>query len=123
MGRCFLLIGCFAALTGGALGAFGAHALRDILDSRQLDAWKTAVDYQLVHGIGLLGIGLLALREKRRAYGWAGGLLSLGIFLFSGSIYGLSAGWRWLWPVTPVGGFAFIFGWLVLLIALCRRAP
>lgn len=123
MGRCFLLIGCFAALTGVALGAFGAHALRDILDSRQLDAWKTAVNYQLVHGIGLLGIGLLALREKRRAYGWAGGLLSLGIFLFSGSIYGLSAGWRWLWPVTPVGGFAFIFGWLVLLIALCRRAP
>jgi uncharacterized membrane protein YgdD (TMEM256/DUF423 family) len=109
-----------SGLTGVALGAFGAHALNERLAAAgHLDTWKTAVQYQLLHAVGLLALAALtqggSSRPRRTlvcaAYCWSG-----GIVLFSGSLYALSLGGpRWLGPVTPLGGLAFLAGWTWLI--------
>ena len=110
-----------SALNGAAavvLGAFGAHALRSRLDPTALATWQTAVQYHLVHALGLLGLALFA-RATGRSVALPSSLLLAGILLFSGSLYLVAtAGWKWLGPVTPVGGLCLIAGWLsVLLLA------
>ncbi len=109
-----LLAGVLGA-AGVALGAFGAHGLRQTL-GEALATWQTAVLYHLLHVLAILAVGVL-LRVlgdagTLRAAGW---LFALGILLFSGSLYALALGGpRWLGPVTPLGGVAFIAGWLLL---------
>ncbi len=98
-----------------ALGALGAHALREELNARQsLDAWQTASTYQLAHSIAALSLALMA--NVQPASGTAlrriSGSWLVGCLLFSGSIYSLALGGpRWLGPVTPLGGLAFLAGW------------
>ena len=98
-----------------ALGALGAHALRADLSARQsLDAWHTASNYQLAHSIAALVLALLAslLPGSGKALRRISGTWLLGCLLFSGSIYSLALGGpRWLGPVTPLGGLAFLAGW------------
>lgn len=104
---------------GVALGAFGAHGLR--LGAQGLETWQTAVTYHLVHALALLAVGVWSRVAAQSGYpapatldaaGWS---LALGIVLFSGSLYALALGGpRWLGPVTPLGGLAFIAGWLLL---------
>ncbi len=102
-------------LIGVVLGAFGAHALRTRLTPEQLSAWETAVHYQLFHAIVVLALGLYGAATGR-SLGASPWLFATGILLFSGSIYGLVLGsWRWLGPVTPLGGIALIAGWASLL--------
>jgi len=101
------------------LGAFGAHGLRDRLDTRALEIFQTAVQYQMFHSLALLAVGILALQQPQAALlkssGW---LFLLGIVLFSGSLYLLSlGGLRWLGAITPLGGLAFIAGWACLAAA------
>ena len=99
---------------GVVLGAFGAHALRSRLSPEQLASWETAVHYQLFHTIVLLALGLYGAASGR-SLGASPWLFAAGIVLFSGSIYGLVLGsWRWLGPVTPLGGVALIAGWISL---------
>jgi uncharacterized membrane protein YgdD (TMEM256/DUF423 family) len=108
-----------AALLGIAvmLGAFGAHALRDRLDTYSLGIWEKAVFYHFIHAIGLLVIPLLA----PRAANTCGVLLFAGILLFSGSLYALAlTGVRSLGALTPLGGLAFIAAWLWLAFVLFR---
>ena len=101
---------------GVVLGAFGAHGLRDRVDPAQLAAWKTAVDYHLLHAIVLLALGLYT-NAVGRPLGMSPWLFAGGIALFSGSIYCLVlTPWRWLGPVTPIGGVLLIAGWLSLLL-------
>lgn len=104
------------------LGAFGAHALRSNVAPGLLSIWHTAVEYQFYHALGLLLVGLLTLRLG--ATGWlraAGWLLLIGIVLFCGSLYILViSGQHWLGAITPVGGTAFIAGWLILAIGVWR---
>ena len=106
---------------GVALGAFGAHALRQRLDSDMLRVWETAVNYQFWHALTLLGVGLLLLRG---ASGWlnASGLLfAVGIVLFSGSLYALAlSGIRVLGAITPLGGLLFLAGWACLLVGTLK---
>ena len=121
--RWFLTLGCAALLLGVVLGAFGAHALRARLSPEMMSVWHTAELYQFIHGLGLLAIGLIALQlgapPLLRAAGW---LMVAGIVLFSGSLYLLAAsGVRWLGAITPLGGIAFIAGWLLLAIAVWRN--
>lgn len=100
--------------TGVALGAFGAHALRDMLTANgTLPVWQTAVLYQLVHATALLGLaGWSAGWPKAR---WAARCWIAGVVLFSGSLYGLALGGpKILGPVTPLGGLALLTGWLLL---------
>lgn len=117
-------------LTGAlavALGAFGAHALRDHVEASLLGTWRTASLYHLVHVVALgLCAALLQLREDRaarggmahdsaRRAGHAAVAFLVGIAVFSGSLYALVlSGQRWLGAITPVGGLAFIVGWLLL---------
>jgi uncharacterized membrane protein YgdD (TMEM256/DUF423 family) len=107
------------------MGAFGAHALKDRLDAYSLGVYEKAVFYHFLHAIGILLIALLA---RTGAIGIAGQtraawLLLVGIILFSGSLYTLAlSGQRILGAVTPLGGIAFIAGWLVLVYE-ALRAP
>lgn len=97
-------------------GAFGAHALRDRLSVDAAGWWQTAVQYHFIHALGLLALGML-LRDARApaGLGAAAVWLQLGIVLFSGSLYAMALGApRLLGAVAPLGGTAFIIGWLTL---------
>lgn len=116
-----------AAIAGAAavgLGAFGAHGLRDALDERALATWRTAVDYQVWHALALLAAGCLAGARPSTALRVAAGAFVLGIALFSGSLYALALGApRMLGAITPIGGAAFIIGWLALGLHAWRNTP
>jgi uncharacterized membrane protein YgdD (TMEM256/DUF423 family) len=111
--------------TGVALGAFGAHGLKKILAPDHLDqlaTFETGVRYQMIHALALFLIALLIERHPGRAASASGWLFTAGIVLFSGSLYLLGGlGWKWLGPVTPLGGLSFIAGWIALLVAAGRR--
>ena len=99
-------------------GAFGAHALASILTPNDLSTWQTAVLYQFVHSLALLGIGVWTLHRSSKALSVAIWAFISGIVIFSGSLYLLVlTDTRWLGAVTPIGGTAFIIGWVALLIA------
>lgn len=110
------------AAIGVVLGAFGAHALRDLLEVRQLESWKTAVLYLFIHTVAMLVLSLVSFDgPQRRIANTSWYLFAAGILLFSGSIFMLSLKAQvsfpvsWLGPVTPIGGVCFIAGWLYLL--------
>jgi len=96
-----------------ALGAFGAHALRDMLaDNASADIWRTAVLYHFIHAVMAYVIALRTQVINRIAW-WS---FCTGIVLFSGSLYVMSVTqWKWLGPITPLGGVAFMVGWGRLL--------
>lgn len=120
----FIIAGAINAAIAVALGAFGAHALKDKLSERYLAIWETAVQYQMFHALGLLAIGILmssSLLGPSTTLSWAGYLLLGGIIIFSGSLYALSlSGIGVLGAITPIGGVAFIVGWLLLIIAAVK---
>ena len=109
--RVALLVG-FVGASAVLSGAFGAHALRDVLDARGTELWHTAVNYHAWHALALvLALGLGRGRSARVA-AWA---FVIGIVLFSGSLYALALGApRWCGVITPFGGLAFVAGWLAL---------
>ena len=113
-----LLVGV-AGASAVLLGAFGAHALHDVLDAEQRELWHTAVDYHMWHALALvLAVGLGSGRGRRVAMV----AFALGIVLFSGSLYALALGApRWSGIITPFGGIAFVIGWIALGLAL--RTP
>ncbi|MBT8491765.1 MAG: DUF423 domain-containing protein [Deltaproteobacteria bacterium] len=97
-----------------ACGAFGAHALKSRLSPELLGSWNTAVLYHLVHAVVLLSV-VLYCQQQGRSPNLPAALLTAGIVLFSGSIYVLVlTQFTWLGPVTPIGGFLLIAGWLSL---------
>lgn len=104
---------------GVALGAFGAHALKEKLSEDKMKVYQTGIQYHLIHGIGLVLIGLLAGQmEQSSQVVLAGWFLFAGIILFSGSLYALSlSGIRKLGAITPLGGLAFLAGWAILIAA------
>ena len=122
--RFALLYGAISAATGVVLGALGAHALREVLTPRQLESFNTGVDYQVYHALGLLLMGLL-MQTTELALRWVVRLQLIGILLFSGSIYLLSTGpyfssfsWKWLGPITPIGGLLLIASWALLMVKI-----
>lgn len=113
--KVLLIAGCLFAFLAVAMGAFGAHALRDRLSTEMLDIWEIGVRYQIYHSLALLLIGLVGEKTGLPHAWWAGAAMSIGILLFSGSLYLLAlTGLRWLGAVTPLGGVAFLAGWLLL---------
>lgn len=112
----FALTGaCVFGATAVALGAFGAHALRGVLDQPALAIWHTAVDYQFWHALALLGVGVLARGATSRLLGCAALAFAVGIIVFSASLYALALGApRMLGAITPFGGIALIAGWVAL---------
>lgn len=102
------------------LGAFGAHALRDVLDARGSELWYTAVSYHFWHALALT---LAVAFAQGRARTVAMAAFAIGIVIFCGSLYGLALGApRWVGAITPLGGVAFIVGWIALGIALAPAA-
>ncbi len=120
----FIIAGAVNAAIAVAFGAFGAHALKDRLSEHYLAIWETAVQYQMFHAIGLLVVGILlspALLGPSTQLSWAGYLILAGIIIFSGSLYALSlSGVGILGAITPIGGVAFIVGWIMLIIATVK---
>ena len=120
--RNITLAAALLGLSGVALGAFGAHALKPTLEAHgSVETWKTAVLYHLVHAVALL-----ALAGWRDAHAGPNGRIAVlwaaGVVLFSGSLYWLSLGGpRFLGPVTPLGGLAFLAGWFLLAWAAFRQ--
>jgi uncharacterized membrane protein YgdD (TMEM256/DUF423 family) len=110
----FLVWGTILAGIGVAAGAFGAHALKEILDASMLQVFETATRYLMYHAFGLCIVSWAIDRYPEQGLQKSGWLFIIGILLFSGSLYGVSlAGVRWLGAVTPVGGLAFIAGWIL----------
>ena len=119
MTRIFLAI---ASVLGGIsviLGAFASHALKDRLSDRALEIWETGTKYQMYHALALILIALLITRlPASTSLVVAGYAFIAGILLFSGSLYALSlSGIKWLGAITPLGGVAFIIGWICLAVA------
>ncbi|MGG0239544.1 DUF423 domain-containing protein [Bacillus rhizoplanae] len=119
--KIFFLLGCIAAALAVALGAFGAHGLEGKISAKMLDVWKTGVTYQMFHAGGLFVVALLMDKIQSSLVSAAGWCMVAGIILFSGSLYALSTtGMKFLGPITPLGGVAFIVGWVLLGTAVVK---
>ncbi|MGF1669697.1 MAG: DUF423 domain-containing protein [Balneolaceae bacterium] len=123
MAQLFLIIGAVAMALAVGFGAFGAHIVQDILTPERYAVYKTAVEYHFYHAIGLLIVGVTAFHiPESHLLNWSGWLLLAGILIFSGSLYLLTlTDTSWLGAITPLGGFAFIAGWIVFALALIRQ--
>lgn len=117
-----LLLGSLNMLISVILGAFGAHALKKKISAEMSAVYQTGVQYQIAHGLALLGMGIISNGiVKSQLVHTAGWFLFAGIILFSGSLYVLSiTGIKKLGAITPIGGLAFIVGWLLLIVAIIQ---
>ncbi len=123
----FLLAGFFA-LTAVMLGAFATHGLKPHLPASRISIFETGIHYQYMHAMGLFVIGLLMQHNKGALLPKAALIMSLGIILFSGSLYLLAArsmlgieSWTWLGPITPLGGLSFMLAWSLVMLAAWRK--
>ena len=115
MDRLFFLAGSISAFLAVALGAFAAHGLKNKLTPEMFNAFEVGVRYQMYHALALLAVAWASTRWPGSAVNAAGWLFIAGTVIFSGSLYLLSlAGPRWLGAITPLGGAAFLLGWLLL---------
>lgn len=122
MSKTWLLVAAGLGFLSVALGAFGAHGLKNVLDSYGREIYEKAVLYQMFHALALLGVGLLQRQNEALALAPAGWLFLAGVILFSGSLYVLAlTGMKWLGAITPFGGLAFLSGWLWLAYLLLRE--
>lgn len=115
MQRWALLVAAVAGFLAVGLGAFAAHGLRNVLSAEYLTVFQTGVHYQMVHALALLAVGMLLQKSPARSLRIAAWSFTLGILLFSGSLYALTlSGVRSLGMITPFGGVAFLIGWASL---------
>ena len=124
--KLFIILGAINGFLSVALGAFGAHALKERLSEKYLAIWETAVQYQMFHALALVAIGILMsskLLGHITSLNAAGYLIFAGIIIFSGSLYALSlSGVGVLGAITPIGGVAFLAGWVMLIVAVAKYA-
>jgi len=124
----FLILGTLLAGLAVALGAFGAHGLKKLVDADTVSIYQTGVQYQMYHALALLAVGILAQRMESSLLNYAGFFFIGGVVCFSGSLYLLSS-FRamnkvvpgFVYPITPLGGVLFIIGWILLLFALLKK--
>lgn len=124
MSKYYLTIACFLGALTVAMGAFGAHALKTMVDEHSLAIYDTAIRYQFFHTLALALTGLIAKTNAHKLIKFAGLFFMLGILFFSGSLYMLTLkaatgadGFIWVGPITPIGGLFFIVGWILLGVA------
>jgi uncharacterized membrane protein YgdD (TMEM256/DUF423 family) len=120
----------FASLSSALsiiLGAFGAHALKDIISPERLQVFETGVRYQLYHSLALLFLGLYININSSFNAKWIARMFKAGIYIFSGSLYLLSCrgilgieSWKWIGAITPFGGILFISAWLLLAFKIYK---
>ena len=117
--KLYLMIGSLFCMLSVMLGAFAAHGLKSRVSEYATGIFKTAAEYQMVHGLALIAIAILI--KWGINLNWAGGFFIAGTVLFSGSLYLLAlTGMKWLGPITPIGGVCFIIGWAILLVQAAR---
>lgn len=122
MGKFFAISGAVYSFLAVALGAFGAHALKEKVSADLLEVYQTGVQYQMFHALALLFVAFYAQKAGASAVLTGAGLaFFIGIILFSGSLYTMTfTGIRTLGAITPFGGLAFLSGWVMLLITFIR---
>jgi uncharacterized membrane protein YgdD (TMEM256/DUF423 family) len=121
MVKIWLLLAAIFGFLSVALGAFGAHSLKNILDEYGKSVYEKALLYQMFHSMALFAVGVVQHLFKGISFSPAGIGFLIGILLFSGSLYVLAiTGVKWLGAITPIGGLAFLFGWAWLLWALSK---
>jgi len=121
-----------AAILGAlsvAIGAFAAHQLKGNISDSALEIFETAVKYQFYHVFALMVVGILYKEFPNKLIRWSGRLFIIGIVLFSGSLYVLTAtiaaanpGYNWIGAITPLGGLCFILGWIFIVLGCNRKA-
>ena len=122
MDRVFFGLGAVSGMIAVAAGAFGAHALRARISAEDIAIFETGARYQIYHALALLAVAWAVSRWPGALPVYAGWLFVLGSVVFSGSLYILAlTGARWWGAVTPIGGMAFLAGWLCLVLAAVRR--
>jgi len=125
LARSLMAIGATLAGIAVANGAFGAHGLRDVIDPQAMQLWKSAVDYQMHHALGVIALGLSAVvipEERHPAIRRSAAALLTGMALFCGSLYCLALGApRAVGMITPIGGVGLLVGWFLWVTALWRR--
>ncbi|MCI2253791.1 DUF423 domain-containing protein [Domibacillus sp. PGB-M46] len=121
--KLFIILGAVHAFLAVALGAFGSHGLEGKVEAKYLDIWKTAVQYQMFHALGLMIVGfLMGQFVGSSALNWSGWLMFAGIMLFSGSLFVLVlTGISKLGAITPIGGVAFLAAWVLLIVAAVKN--
>ncbi|WML41696.1 DUF423 domain-containing protein [Neobacillus sp. OS1-2] len=121
--KTFIIVGAINAFLAVALGAFGAHGLKDRLDAHYLEIWKTGVTYQMFHATGILIIGILLGKVGVSSlFSWSGWLMLAGIILFSGSLYLLSlTKVGVLGAITPIGGVCFLAAWVLIIVGAVKN--
>ena len=121
--RTLLITGSVFMALAVTFGAFGAHFVQDRLTAERFDVYQTAVQYHFYHALGLLIVGTVSLWMKESVWlARSGYFLTAGILIFSGSLYLLTlTDTGWLGMITPIGGFAFILGWLFFAWAIIKQ--
>jgi uncharacterized membrane protein YgdD (TMEM256/DUF423 family) len=111
----WLIIGTIGAALGVITGAFGAHILEPMVSEGDFITYQKAVRYQMYHSFGLIIVALISSQELNKSLKIAGWCFLIGIILFSGSLYLIVfTGLRGFGVITPVGGVAFVLGWIGL---------
>ena len=119
LNKLFIVIGAVLGALAVVFGAFGAHKLKTYLvELNRFDTFETGVKYQMYHAIALILIGILYSQHGSKLLMWSGYSMALGVLLFSGSLYLLCfTTWKWLGPITPLGGLFFIIGWVLIVFS------
>ena len=121
MDRIFFLSGAISAFLGVSLGAFAAHGLKTRLSTEMFNIFEVGVRYHMYHALALLAVAWACGRWPGSLTNMSGWLFIIGTVIFSGSLYILSlTGLRWLGAITPLGGVAFLGGWVCLVWAILK---
>ena len=121
MVKFWLISAAISGFLSVALGAFGAHSLKNILDEYGKSIYEKAVHYQMFHTMALFAVGVMQHFDKETSFSIAGWGFFIGILLFSGSLYLLAiTGIKWLGAITPFGGVAFLLGWFWMVWTLIK---
>lgn len=122
MNKKLIIVGAFTTLLAVVIGAFGAHGLKAVLETAQLNTFEIGVRYQFYHSFAILLVGILYFHFPDKKIITAGWFFLAGIILFSGSLYLLAcrevlgiSSWTFLGPLTPIGGVLFIIGWGMII--------
>ena len=117
-----ILVGTVFAFISVSLGAFGAHALKNILDEYSMQIWEKAVFYQVIHALAIIITGILQNIYKEANFRMTGYAFITGIILFSGSLYILALSQIKIFgAVTPLGGISFLLGWGLIIYTLLKK--
>ena len=120
--KTILILGGILGVLSVGIGAFGAHGLEATLTANaRMDTFETAVKYQFYHTFALILLGILMLNVQSNYFSYAGISFLVGIVIFSGSLYTLSlTNMTWLGAITPIGGLAFILGWIFMILGISK---